>query len=163
MKVKAAKRNVVSAAANFNKQCGQKAKVGLCKAKLPRWWFNKETGKCEEFYYGGCGGNENRYLTQKKCEETCLAVKPIGKSDVDDEAYIGITDQLVPAAFCQKPPFSGPCMGFVPRFYYDQKTNSCRAFVYGGCMSNGNNFESHTDCMRLCGSVKPGHPIPLVA
>ncbi|KAH7941307.1 hypothetical protein HPB49_011982 [Dermacentor silvarum] len=67
------------------------------------------------------------------------------------------------AAVCHKPPFSGPCMSSVPRFYYDQKTNSCRPFVYGGCMSNGNNFESHTDCMRLCGSVKPGQPTPLVA
>ncbi|XP_054928093.1 boophilin-H2-like [Dermacentor andersoni] len=153
------------AVTNFEKQCGPKAEVGVCRAALPRYWFNKETGECELFYYGGCGGNENRYLTQEKCEETCLDKKPIQKSYVADEAYIGITDELMAAAansVCRKQPHPGPCMGSFPRFYYDQNTNSCRLFLYGGCDSNGNNFESPIDCMRLCGSTKPGEPMPRV-
>nr|XP_054928993.1 carboxypeptidase inhibitor SmCI-like [Dermacentor andersoni] len=159
-------RRKEEAATNFEKQCGSKAEVGICKALLPRYWFNKETGECELFYYGGCGGNENRYLTQEKCEETCLDKKPIQKSHVADEAYIGITDELMAGAansVCRKPPHPGPCMGSFPRFYYDQKTNTCRLFLYGGCDSNGNNFESPIDCMRLCGSTKPGFPMPRVA
>ncbi|XP_075556993.1 boophilin-H2-like [Dermacentor variabilis] len=144
------------AATNFDKQCGQKADVGFCKAKLPRWWFNKETGKCEVFYYGGCGGNENKYLTKKKCEKTCSPAKAMRKSVVDDEAYIGIARALVPAAaasVCQKRAYPGPCTGSFSRFYYDQKTNSCRPFIYGGCKSNGNNFESPIDCWRSCRSM----------
>ncbi|KAH7973334.1 actinia tenebrosa protease inhibitors [Rhipicephalus sanguineus] len=151
------------AATNFEKQCGQRAVVGWCKAGLPRWWFNKETGKCEQFYYRGCGGNENRYLTQQKCEETCLSEQPTQKPQTDADAYIGITNEIATAAVatvCRKPPYSGPCMGYFPRFYYDHKTNTCRPFVYGGCRSNGNNFESPIDCMRFCGSVKPEHPLP---
>lgn len=151
------------AATNFEKQCAPKAVVGYCKAGLPRWWFNVESGKCELFKYGGCGGNENRYLTQKECEETCLNKYANEKSQVDDEAYIAIVDDIMPAAVasvCQKPPFSGPCLGYFPRFYYDRKTNTCRPFVYSGCQSNGNNFESPIDCMRFCGTMKPGKPVP---
>ncbi|KAH6925249.1 hypothetical protein HPB50_002864 [Hyalomma asiaticum] len=130
------------AATNFEKQCGQKADAGFCNAKLPYWWFNPDTGKCEEFYYGGCGGNENRYLTQQKCERTCL------------KAHAAVS------SVCHRPPSAGPCKASFPRFYYDHKTKSCRLFVYGGCQSNGNNFKSREDCMRSCGSWKPSQPMP---
>ncbi|XP_070377476.1 boophilin-H2-like [Dermacentor albipictus] len=135
----------VKAATNFDKQCGQKADVGICGAKLPRWWFNKETGKCEVFYYGGCGGNENKYRTKKKCEKTCSPVKAAA------------------ASVCHKPPYPGPCSASLERFYYDPNTNSCRPFIYGGCKSNGNNFESPIDCWASCRSMKFGEPMPRVA
>nr|XP_054928095.1 kunitz-type serine protease inhibitor 6-like [Dermacentor andersoni] len=129
------------AATNFEKQCGQKPVATTIKPGTPWWWFNMETGKCERFYYGGSADNENQYLTQEKCEETCLTGKPV----------------------CRKPPHPGPCLGSFHRFYYDQETNSCRPFIYGGCNSNGNNFESPVDCMQFCGYKKPGEPMLRVA
>ena len=42
-----------------------------CFAAFPMYYFNKNTGRCEEFTYGGCNGNENRFKTKIECEETC--------------------------------------------------------------------------------------------
>ena len=30
--------------------------VGPCRARIPRYFYNHTNGKCELFYYGGCGG-----------------------------------------------------------------------------------------------------------
>ncbi|XP_022255050.1 uncharacterized protein LOC106470708 [Limulus polyphemus] len=51
--------------------CHQPKKVGFCRARKPRYYFNPEKGKCELFYYGGCGGNANRFTTLEECEHKC--------------------------------------------------------------------------------------------
>ena len=35
------------------------------------YYYNQNEGKCLQFIYGGCGGNQNRFETLKKCEKTC--------------------------------------------------------------------------------------------
>jgi hypothetical protein len=53
--------------------CKAEPKVsGNCFAAFPRWSFIKETGKCEDFIYGGCGGTANRFETKADCEEACI-------------------------------------------------------------------------------------------
>ena len=49
--------------------CTLPMEIGRCRAAIPRYYFNG--GECEEFTYGGCGGNGNRYLTESECLETC--------------------------------------------------------------------------------------------
>lgn len=44
---------------------------GPCSLSLPRWFYNKDSGKCEPFIYGGCRGNFNNFSNQKECEESC--------------------------------------------------------------------------------------------
>lgn len=44
-----------------------------CSEHIPSWYFNSESGDCEEFIYGGCGGNANRFETKKICENRCLS------------------------------------------------------------------------------------------
>ncbi|MGA1869885.1 MAG: BPTI/Kunitz-type proteinase inhibitor domain-containing protein [bacterium] len=44
---------------------------GLCKGYFPRYAFNKTTGQCEQFVYGGCGGNANNFSTIQECQESC--------------------------------------------------------------------------------------------
>jgi len=34
---------------------------GPCIGRFTRYYYNTETGRCEEFVYGGCHGNENRF------------------------------------------------------------------------------------------------------
>ncbi|EDW28965.1 GL19460 [Drosophila persimilis] len=44
--------------------------VRACLAYIPSWSYNGRT--CEEFIYGGCGGNDNRFNSQAECEAKCL-------------------------------------------------------------------------------------------
>lgn len=43
-----------------------------CMAFFKKWYYNSKTGKCEEFVYGGCGGNENKFETKDECERACV-------------------------------------------------------------------------------------------
>ncbi|GFS90411.1 haemalin, partial [Nephila pilipes] len=52
--------------------CRLPAKTGPCKAHITRFFFDHTKGKCLEFVYGGCDGNENNFVTLKDCEQTCL-------------------------------------------------------------------------------------------
>ena len=47
------------------------AATGMCKAHMPSWFHNAVTRRCEEFIYGGCGGNANRFASRAACEAAC--------------------------------------------------------------------------------------------
>ncbi|XP_055375865.1 kunitz-type serine protease inhibitor 6-like [Condylostylus longicornis] len=38
---------------------------------MPSYYYNKGSGTCEEFAYGGCNGNRNRFPSKEICEKTC--------------------------------------------------------------------------------------------
>ncbi|KAJ8971143.1 hypothetical protein NQ317_003433 [Molorchus minor] len=44
---------------------------GHCRALIPRWRYDPSTGKCREFKFGGCDGNENNFSSQKMCMAFC--------------------------------------------------------------------------------------------
>ncbi|XP_077523654.1 kunitz-type serine protease inhibitor 6-like isoform X2 [Amblyomma americanum] len=145
--------------AKFESQCAQKPDPGFCKARLPRWFLNTTTGKCEKFSYSGCGGNQNRFLIKEKCELTCitemqnhLLLSTFGEKKARKPAFVGFV--------CSRPPYTGLCKALVPRFYFDSRSKSCRPFIYGGCDSNGNNFATIRDCMDTCGAGAFGHTRP---
>ncbi len=54
--------------------CSQDKVVGPCRARLPRYYFNSVTQKCKLFYYGGCGGNENNFMSKQFCEKKCVSL-----------------------------------------------------------------------------------------
>lgn len=60
--------------------------VGRCRASMPRWWYNVTGGSCQQFVYGGCGGNDNNYLTKEECSEKCAGVT--GKTAVAGKYYL---------------------------------------------------------------------------
>ena len=51
---------------------------------------------------------------------------------------------------CDRPKFGGPCRAYFPRFYFNTAKGQCERFIYGGCGSNGNNFDSKDDCETFC-------------
>jgi len=51
--------------------CTLPAVVGLCEAKIPSYFYNFEARHCEYFEYGGCGGNANRFESERECRATC--------------------------------------------------------------------------------------------
>ncbi|KAK3601373.1 hypothetical protein CHS0354_037688 [Potamilus streckersoni] len=51
--------------------CQLPSEVGPCKARIKRYYFKKESGKCRSFHYGGCGGNENNFTSRSSCRKRC--------------------------------------------------------------------------------------------
>ncbi|XP_037500990.2 carboxypeptidase inhibitor SmCI [Rhipicephalus sanguineus] len=126
-----------------------KSETGNCNLELPRWWYNSDARRCEQFVYSGCGGNANLYKTKEECEETCIDVKEPGLTQQDSGVVHDLPEGLLHEV-CLRPPHRGPCLGNLERFYYNYGSNTCKPFVYGGCGSNGNNFETKLDCMKSC-------------
>uniref|UniRef100_A0A8C1JBI3 BPTI/Kunitz inhibitor domain-containing protein n=1 Tax=Cyprinus carpio TaxID=7962 RepID=A0A8C1JBI3_CYPCA len=36
------------------------------------WYYDIKQNKCIYFWFGGCGGNKNRFKTQEECEDLCV-------------------------------------------------------------------------------------------
>uniref|UniRef100_A0A452EXN1 BPTI/Kunitz inhibitor domain-containing protein n=1 Tax=Capra hircus TaxID=9925 RepID=A0A452EXN1_CAPHI len=52
--------------------CMEPKFVGVCNGSMTRYFYNAQTGHCEMFVYGGCGGNENNFQTLEECMKTCF-------------------------------------------------------------------------------------------
>ncbi|KAM9347875.1 tissue factor pathway inhibitor a [Symphorus nematophorus] len=120
----------------FSELCALKDEPGPCKAIKDRFFFNVDTGRCEMFEYGGCGGNANNFETLEACEEMCV-----------------VSDDKNPCHLAEAPGF---CRGLLSRYFFDSKTQQCKHFFYGGCFGNANNFKSMAECQARCQNpVKP--------
>ncbi|XP_012495880.1 PREDICTED: WAP four-disulfide core domain protein 6A-like [Propithecus coquereli] len=51
---------------------------------------------------------------------------------------------------CGLPQKVGPCLAYIPRWWYNKETERCSEFIYGGCQGNNNNFQSEAICMVTC-------------
>nr|XP_033816799.1 WAP, Kazal, immunoglobulin, Kunitz and NTR domain-containing protein 2-like isoform X2 [Geotrypetes seraphini] len=51
--------------------CNLPALQGHCKAYEPRWAYNNLMKQCQSFIYGGCGGNENNFVSKETCDDMC--------------------------------------------------------------------------------------------
>ncbi|CAH6776817.1 Spint3 [Phodopus roborovskii] len=51
--------------------CSLPMQIGECRALLLRWYYNTKSGKCVRFNFGGCGGNENNFLSRDQCRLAC--------------------------------------------------------------------------------------------
>ena len=40
------------------------------------WYYNSDAGRCAQFYYGGCGGNGNRFQSREECMGFCGPTTP---------------------------------------------------------------------------------------
>ncbi|XP_056321794.1 tissue factor pathway inhibitor a isoform X2 [Danio aesculapii] len=114
----------------FHHLCAMKKDEGPCKAMKDRFYFDIDTGRCEPFEYGGCQGNANNFETLQACEEMCLVTENKSPCHLEDEP--------------------GPCRGLVPRYFFDQKSQECKQFFYGGCFGNANNFKTIKECQKSC-------------
>lgn len=104
------------------------AEPGFCRAIMPRFTFNSSTGRCEEFIYGGCHGNDNNFKTMEECQQECEK----------------------PASICELPMKVGPCRASKSRWYFNGETQSCEKFWYSGCGGNANNFATKEQCQNRC-------------
>ncbi|KAG8181905.1 hypothetical protein JTE90_026063 [Oedothorax gibbosus] len=51
--------------------CNSFPDVGLCDALIQRYYYNPLEGECQQFTYGGCGGNGNNFKTEEECNNKC--------------------------------------------------------------------------------------------
>lgn len=72
-------------------RCHQPKETGRCFALFYRYAFNVDTHSCEEFVFGGCGGNKNNFESLEHCEHICLGkAAPASATDI---SLILTTDQ----------------------------------------------------------------------
>lgn len=118
--------------------CELPKKQGTCNARIERWFFDINQGKCRKFLYSGCDGNQNSFKTKNDCEKAC--------SD----------------SVCRLPKNTGQCNLSQTRWYYDINAMTCKQFIYTGCQGNQNRFSIEKKCKQRCDGVKidPCPPIP---
>lgn len=44
---------------------------GNCTEKQPRWYYDTPQKRCMPFYYSGCNGNRNNFVSRESCETDC--------------------------------------------------------------------------------------------
>lgn len=52
-------------------QCFEPVSRGPCRAFIPQFFFNHQTGMCDCFVFGGCQGNSNKFARLDQCMSTC--------------------------------------------------------------------------------------------
>lgn len=95
--------------------CNLPKQPGPCRAYMPRFYYDSETGYCKRFIYGGCLGNKNNFNVVEDCTRKCG-----GKPDPCDNTNCARDEKCVlvptpcapgsqscdPVAVCQK---DDPC------------------------------------------------------
>ncbi|KPM10538.1 papilin-like protein 2 [Sarcoptes scabiei] len=117
----------------FESICALPKAIGPCKDTIIQWYFDVMTRRCERFYYGGCGGNENRFDDRDQCERKCLIQAS------QEDPCLETKDLGNPE-----------CQNYQQRWYYDIEDRRCHRFYYYGCGGNRNNFESDEECTSRC-------------
>ena len=51
--------------------CNLPIEKGPGEAAMSAWGYNSVTGRCEHFWYGGCGGNGNNFDSEDNCIARC--------------------------------------------------------------------------------------------
>nr|CDS25936.1 Papilin [Hymenolepis microstoma] len=104
---------------------------GGCSKFLPRWYYNTERRRCEQFSYGGCFGNSNRFLTKYECDNACTF------NDVCGLAKPKEAEGNEPSTL---------------RYYFNQSNGMCEKFYFSGKIPQGNNFPNEDTCRSVCTS-----------
>ncbi|KAK0396230.1 hypothetical protein QR680_001632 [Steinernema hermaphroditum] len=139
------------------------------------WHFSMSELACVPFEYLGCGGNFNRFSSQKHCTLSCSHVLcPAGRPKMNggniykcsehtrcDEGYVctrASMGQRDVNVCCPKPELlcedriepAAECIDGQIRYKYDSNNNKCIRISNAGCLSTDSSFASRAECDRLC-------------
>ncbi|XP_067241669.1 collagen alpha-6(VI) chain-like isoform X3 [Chanodichthys erythropterus] len=113
----------------------------VCASYVSRWYYSQQTKKCMQFWYGGCDGNENRFLTEEECFREC------GSSESEN---LRQDDPSIFEDICQLEYDAGTCSNFAVKWHFNASSGECAQFWYGGCEGNSNRFNTQKDCENRC-------------
>ncbi|XP_013170735.1 PREDICTED: papilin isoform X4 [Papilio xuthus] len=153
--------------------CVLPAETGECADYTEKWFYDTTNKGCRQFYYGGCGGNENRFDSKEQCEMRCSEIPtttttepttvqttrltPIRPETTRPEETTRPVPQVqAPESGSQRSDFCaleldpGPCEELQSRWGYDGSLGTCITFMYGGCGGNRNNFPTQEHCNYFC-------------
>ncbi|XP_047512868.1 uncharacterized protein LOC125054801 [Pieris napi] len=134
--------------------CTFPALTGECADYTLRWFYDTSKRRCRQFYYGGCGGNGNNFISERQCEDRCseqvvvTTIAPIATPQTSEFCFLGLDP--------------GPCTQFEERWGYDPSLGSCVQFQYGGCGGNRDNFPSKELCQHYCSPVQDTCQLPMI-
>nr|VZI51604.1 unnamed protein product [Spirometra erinaceieuropaei] len=109
--------------------CNIPIEEGPCSDLIKRYGYDSETGKCTDFYYGGCGGNANNFEKEADCERAAMTCPDELGSDI-----------------CHMTFEMGNCEDYDERYGYDSQLGTCKTYLYSGCGGNANNFLTLEEC-----------------
>jgi hypothetical protein len=56
------------------------SEVGPCRSRLRRYYYDAQTGRCKQFWFGGCLGNDNNFVDERDCIDTCVDDSHLARS-----------------------------------------------------------------------------------
>lgn len=131
-------------------RCFLKRDSGLgCASYELRWHYDLRTGRCLQFWYSGCGGNENRFLTEADCFSECGSTESENPPQDDPSRNEDV---------CQLDYDAGRCSEYSVKWYFNVHSGECLRFWYGGCEGNGNRFNTREDCDIRCLKARKASP-----
>lgn len=142
--------------------CFKAAETGNCQNYEARWYFDTKEERCRQFYYGGCGGNDNNFVSEDACLGRCERKELPPPQPQQPQAPAEGELEPFRQEHCLLQSDTGPCRALQPRYFYDSQTGVCDVFGYGGCGGNQNNFQSAEDCENRCGNVQNLCGLPAV-
>ncbi|CAK6982639.1 collagen alpha-6(VI) chain [Scomber scombrus] len=129
---------------NLNAWCQLDADIGIpCAEYVQHWFFDKAIGACSAFWYGGCGGNANRFKTENECFRTCGSHNRNNPSRLQPANFVS-------RDLCSLAQDPGSCQNYTMMWFFDTIQSECSRFWYGGCDGNDNRFKTQEECENLC-------------
>jgi hypothetical protein len=111
-------------------------------------------GICDDFEVNGCTDStacnfdENATDDDNSCTYPDEIYFDCYGNCINDYDEDGICDQFEEYS-CDQYPDPGPCFAAIEIFYFNQETNLCESFIWGGC-AGVVPFETLVDCQNQC-------------
>ncbi|CDQ89261.1 unnamed protein product [Oncorhynchus mykiss] len=116
-----------------SESCKAEPDAGPCFGMVQRYFYNSTSMGCQLFTYGGCMGNQNNFVTERECLQSCRT-----------------------EAACRMPMDAQPCTGQPKIWAFDPNSGLCLEYKKDYCQGNSNKFYSKGECDEYCGVMKDG-------
>ncbi len=102
-----------------------------------------------EMFYDNIEGFEYQEGTEYKLSVTVTDIE-YPPADGSSLKYT-LVEVIIPSNSCRLVPDAGLCKAYMPKYYFDEATNSCQEFIWGGC-GGVVPFETMKNCTQQCGN-----------